>query len=248
MSLRERADDLRELMDDPACDPVRLRRTIERFAIVNRLVAGWDAVYRRHVRPALAGVSHPVRVLDVGCGGGDVLRRVVALAREDGHTVEAFGIDPDGRAIEVARAGETSPGLRFRQAYSHDLVAEGAVFDVVVSNHLLHHLGDGERAGLFADTERLAERVAVHSDIHRSRTAYAAYAVAITPLAPGSFLRTDGLRSIRRSHTREELAALVPPGWTVERRGFRVVAVHRPWADGEVEPGPESAVDGERGA
>ena len=62
----------------------------------------------------------------------------------------------------------------------------------------------------------------LHSDIARSRTAFAAYAAAITPLAPGSFLRTDGLRSIRRSWTPSELTrhlAADPAyaGWRVER-------------------------------
>jgi hypothetical protein len=34
---------------------------------------------------------------------------------------------------------------------------------------------------------------------------------------PGSFLRTDGLRSIRRSYRPAELAALVSDGWQVRR-------------------------------
>ena len=226
MSLSERSADLRELMDDPACDPVRLRRTLERFALINRLVSGWGSAYRRQVRPELPPGA-AVRVLDIGCGGGDVLRRVVGLLRADGHEVDALGIDPDERSLAVALAGAQAPGIRFRQAYSSDLVAEGTRFDVVLSNHLLHHLDDAERATVFSDSERLATRVAVHSDIERSRLAYAAYAVGITPFAPGSFLRTDGLRSIRRSHTRAELAAVAPPGWTIERGPFRLLAVHR---------------------
>ena len=46
--LSRRDAGLRELMDDPACDPVRLRRTLERFGTVNRLVSGWAATYRTY--------------------------------------------------------------------------------------------------------------------------------------------------------------------------------------------------------
>lgn len=228
--LSPRDAELRELMDDPECDPERLRRTLSRFAVVNRLVSGWGHAYRRHVRPALPPTPgpSPVRILDIGCGGGDVLRRVVHLARADGHAVEALGIDPDERALRVALSAPSMPGVSFRRARSEDLAAEGERFDVVISNHVLHHLDDGDRAAVFADSERLARRVVVHSDIGRSRVAYAAYAVGITPFAPGSFLRTDGLRSIRRSYTREELTDVVPAGWSVERGMFRVLAVHRP--------------------
>ncbi|WP_156759308.1 methyltransferase domain-containing protein [Microbacterium karelineae] len=229
MSLSERDAHLAELMDDEACDPVRLRRTLARFAIVNRVVSGWDRAYRARLRPVLATLGRPARVLDIGCGSGDVLRRITRLARVDGFAVDATGIDPDPRALAVAMSTERMHGVSYRRAVSRDLVAEGARFDIVVSNHLLHHLDADGLDGVLADSEALAERLCLHSDIARGRIAYTAYAIGVTPLAPGSFLRTDGLRSIRRSYTRPELAAALRPGWTVERpAAFRLLAVHRP--------------------
>ena len=75
---------------------------------------------------------------------------------------------------------------------------------------------------VLGDSRALSRGLVLHSDIARSRTAFAAYAAAITPLAPGSFLRTDGLLSIRRSWTPSELTrhlAADPAyaGWRVER-------------------------------
>ncbi|MCT9819636.1 methyltransferase domain-containing protein [Microbacterium sp. W1N] len=208
--LAARDERLRELMDDPDCDPVRLRRTLERFAVVNRLVSGWGTVYRTRVRPALRAVAGPARIVDIGCGGGDVLRGLVARARRDGFEVTGLGIDPDERGLAVSRA-TALPGVDYRAAHSSDLVAAGERFDIAVSNHVLHHLDARELATVLDDSAALAPSLALHSDIARSRLAYAAYAVGITPLAPGSFLRTDGLRSIRRSRTVAELATL--PGW-----------------------------------
>lgn len=232
MTLATRDVRLIELMDDPACDPASLRRTVERFRIVNWLWAGWGGAYRAHVRPALAATDGPARILDIGCGGGDVLRRIVRLAREDGIAIEAVGIDPDDRVLEVAEAAGHDPAVSYRRAHTSELVAEGARFDVVTSNHVLHHLDDDGLRDLLADSEALTGRISVHSDIARGRVPYAAYAVGITPFAPGSFLRTDGLRSIRRSYTQTELAAALPPGWTVEHaRPFRLLAIHQAQED-----------------
>lgn len=217
---------LRERMDDPGCDPTQLRRTFARFHLVNGLVAGWNGTYRSQIRPAISGATGAVRILDIGCGGGDVLRRVVRLARRDGFEVTGLGIDPDSLAIAVAEGSDPVPGVTFRRARSDELLAEGESFDVVLSNHLLHHLGETELASVIADSRELATRVCVHSDIERSWFAYAGFAVIGVPFAPGSFIRVDGLRSIRRSYRRDELAAELPPGWSVvRRRPSRLLAV-----------------------
>lgn len=225
MTLSERDARLEELMDDPTCDPQRLQRTLRRFRLVNRLVSAWDATYRAHLRPVLNEAGRPARLLDVGCGGGDVVRRLVLLARRDGFEVDALGIDPDPRAIEVALSREPVPGVSFQNASSGALVREHARFDIVISNHLLHHLNDQFDA-VISDSEALSEKLCVHSDIARSRFAYAAYAVAAAPVTLGTFAYVDGLRSIRRSYTVTELEARLPRGWRVNRAGaFRLLAV-----------------------
>ncbi|GAA3339698.1 class I SAM-dependent methyltransferase [Curtobacterium pusillum] len=224
VDLTTRALDLRELMDDPECDPRALARTFRRFALVNALVSGWRAAWRTHVAPALPA-SGRGRVLDLGCGGGDLARALVRWAAADGFDVEVVGADPDARAIDAARRS-TPRGVTFRQQSSTELLAAGERFDVVVSNHVLHHLGDEERHGFLADSELLASSRVLHSDIRRSPSAYRAYAVGSTFVAAGTFVRVDGLRSIRRSFTLTELRDVLPSGWRAESASpHRVLAI-----------------------
>lgn len=222
LSVRDVA--LRELMDDPDCDARVLDRTFRRFAVVNALVSGWRTVWRTHVMPALPP-SGRGRVLDLGCGGGDLARALVRWAASDGFDVEVVGIDPDPRAIAAAERSRLR-GATFREQPSGDLVAAGERFDVVVSNHVLHHLADDERPAFLADSERLAASRVVHSDIRRSRGAYRSYALASPLVAAGTFVRVDGLRSIRRSYTVDELRRALPAGWVAESASpHRVLAV-----------------------
>ncbi|TFB53395.1 class I SAM-dependent methyltransferase [Cryobacterium tagatosivorans] len=215
-SLRVRASDAVELMDDPACDPERLARTYADFRIVNAFVSGWRGMYRRDIRPALSR-SRPRTLLDIGSGGGDVARALARWAARDGLLLQVTAIDPDARAHAYATGLPPLPGLTFRRALSSELVAEGARFDFVVSNHVLHHLGAAELGGLLVDSERLCAGRVLHSDIERSRPAYLGFGLATWPFFRGSFIRADGLTSIRRSFTAAELRAVLPGGWKVTR-------------------------------
>ncbi|MBE1525368.1 2-polyprenyl-3-methyl-5-hydroxy-6-metoxy-1,4-benzoquinol methylase [Nesterenkonia lutea] len=224
VNLSRRDEQLLELMDDPNCDPQRLNATLRRFGLVNRLISGWDLIYRRRLRGILTSLDRPARVLDLGSGGGDVLARLAELAARDGIAVDWTGADPDPRAHEAARA-RAEPGISFLCADADELISRGESFDVVLSNHVLHHLSAAELQQFTAASRQLCSGTVMHTDIARGRLAYGLYSVAITPLAPGTFLRTDGLRSIRRSYQRAELASALGPDWDVSSPApFRLLA------------------------
>jgi 2-polyprenyl-3-methyl-5-hydroxy-6-metoxy-1,4-benzoquinol methylase len=216
IDLAQRNREVRELMDDPGADLTALRRTYGQFRLVNRLVSGWRQRYRHDIRPLLSA-DQETTLLDVGCGGGDVVRALAGWADRDGLRLRVTGIDPDPRAYAyAAESAAGSPGVELRCCTSTELVAEGRRFDIVISNHLLHHLEDGELATLLSDSQFLAGRLALHNDLVRSWIAYAVYHPASRLAGSHSFLRTDGLRSIQRSYRPAELAAALPPGWRVQ--------------------------------
>ena len=116
-TLRRRAAGLRERMDDPDCDPKALERTYAQFAVLNQLLAGWREAWRDLLFPALRAASaasgEPARLLDVGCGGGDLARRLAAWAARDGVPLEIVAIDPDPRALAYARGRAAPPAVQF---------------------------------------------------------------------------------------------------------------------------------------
>jgi 2-polyprenyl-3-methyl-5-hydroxy-6-metoxy-1,4-benzoquinol methylase len=214
--LRRRAAGDIEEMDRPDCDPRLLDNTYRQFGVINRVLSGWRRLYVRELRTITTPGRGPVTVLDIGSGGGDLAVMLARWAARDGKAMQVLGIDPDPRAARFARQRPPLPGVEFRQAHSSDLVREGAVFDVVISNHVLHHLAPAELRQLLADSEILAARKALHNDLIRSPVAFALFGVAALPFRH-SLIRGDGLTSIRRSYLPVELAAAAPPGWSVER-------------------------------
>lgn len=227
--LRFRDADVTERMDDPECDLPTLLRTYGQFPVVNAVVAGWWLTYLTELRPRFTGSQHTL--LDIGTGGGDVARALVRMARRDGVRLRVTAIDPDPRAAAYVRDLPTVDGVEYRQTTSSTLVEEGATFDFVISNHVIHHLSATELGTVLADSERLASVAVVHSDIRRTRIGYLLFALVTGIFFHRSFVREDGLISIRRSFLAGELRAILPTRWRVRSQPvWRTLAIFEPAA------------------
>lgn len=234
--LRTRDLDAVEEMDREDCDPAVLDRTYAQFSLVNRAVSGWRGIYRRQLRPLLSR-DRVTTLLDIGCGGGDVAVQLSRWADRDRLRLAVTAIDPDPRAAAFA-ARRSRAGVNFRQQTSAELLAAGERYDVVISNHVLHHLGSDVLPGFLAESAALSTGIVLHNDLRRSAAAFAFFSAAALPFR-GSYIRQDGLTSIRRSYTADELRGAAPPGWAVVP-GFpyRNLLVHRAAA------GPDAGAPG----
>lgn len=236
--LAQRDRDATERMDDPDCDLDALHRTYAQFQTINRLVAGWQHTYRQHLRPVLCR-DRINTLLDLGAGGADITRAIARWADRDGFPLHVTAADPDQRAYTWAMQQHSTAKIEYCQELSSELVTQGRTFDLVISNHLLHHLTDEQLHALLHDCEQLANTRVVHSDIRRSRTAYRLFSVGTRPFFPGSFIREDGLTSIRRSYTAAELRKIAPEGWRVHtQRPWRNLLIYDPAV--AAGPDPES--------
>ena len=101
------------------------------------------AIYAASTRHLLdeAGIGSGLRVLDAGCGVGDVTLLVASVVGPDGGVV---GVDTDAEALAVGRARAARAGLdhvRFVQGDLRDLSFDHA-FDAVVGRFVLMYLAD----------------------------------------------------------------------------------------------------------
>lgn len=179
-------------------------RDLER---VNRLSLGY--------RPTLdwldrvAAGRRRLSLLDVGSGGGDMLRRVWAWSRKRGVEVELTGVDLNCHATRAAR--EATPAeapIRFETGDAFDIGA-GRRFDVIVSALFAHHLDDAGLLRFVRWMDRTARLGWFVNDLHRCALPrrFLQGAFALAPVH--RFVRHDGPVSVARAFTRAELEALL---------------------------------------
>jgi SAM-dependent methyltransferase len=89
------------------------------------------------------GRAEPRRILDYGCGVGDVTSSLAETFPE----AEVRGVDPSARSIERARKERSGPRVSF--GVLEGFTVPGPPADLVHLNGVVHHVPPGERDRLF---------------------------------------------------------------------------------------------------
>jgi SAM-dependent methyltransferase len=214
--LRTRATD-REQLDEGVPEAEALRSLAD-LRFVNRWLGNRGSLLRA-VRPHLPSGG---RLLDVGCGSGDV--PAFLLSRLPGPLV-AVGLDVKALHLRAA------PPLvrRVVADVQRPPFADGA-FDVVTASLFLHHFGEDELPRLLGGLYRLARRALVVNDLHRALVPLLFGRAAFPLLFRSRVSVEDGLLSIRRGFRAEELRtafarAGLPPVVVRRRFPYRLLAV-----------------------
>ena len=193
---------LTELMDAPDANREALLRTVDQFTLINRLFSRSRTMLKRYV---LAGQKGSFTMLDVGCGGGDIMRWLVQTCRKADLGVQVVCLDRDPRIVEFAQTRcHAFPEISIREGDVRELSLDRE-FDYVFCNNFLHHFRDPEIPEILSVMYRAATRALLISDIARSRSAYAGYGLFSTLFLHQSFAGYDGRLSIQKGFLQEDL-------------------------------------------
>jgi len=208
--LNERASDP-ELMDDLTLASDALRQNLDELETINTWLGGYapvlNALDRLRTRfPA----GRPLRVADLGSGGGDTLRQIARWARRQGVAVELAGIDANEFMLEYA-AGKSAefPEISYRQFDIFSPEFRAQPYDVLTCSLFCHHFTDAELVTLLQQWQQQARVAVVINDLHRHWLAYHSIKW-LTRLLGGSYLvQHDAPLSVARAFRRKDWVALL---------------------------------------
>ncbi len=217
-----------EILDLPDTDPEVMTRSLADVARANALFGGVSSAMHE-LRDAIKDMPRCATLLDVGTGLGDIPGHARSLAQQEGVELTTVGLDS---ALELARASRKSINLTVCGDALHLPFADRSV-DIVMCSQLLHHFIGAVAAKLLREMDRVARVRVVVSDLRRSWIAAAGLWLMSFPLGFHAVSRHDGVVSVLRGFTRDELVdtvnnAIGRKPVVRERRGFRITASWTP--------------------
>jgi SAM-dependent methyltransferase len=127
-------------MSEPSGEPQNIYDDPDFFAgysTLERFGAGWERAAERADLLALLPDVNGRRVLDLGCGAGQLARYLATTG-----AAEVIGVDVSERMLALARADWAHPRVTYCRAPVEEVTFPSARFDLVVSSLVLHYVDD----------------------------------------------------------------------------------------------------------
>jgi SAM-dependent methyltransferase len=199
-----------ELMDDLSLSGDELRRNLEELETINTWLGGYKVVLDA-LEKLLAGYEGPpLRLADIGCGGGDTLRHIARWARRRKLPLQLTGIDANNFMVQYARqrcGGFPEIALEQQDVFSESFQLQH--YDIVVCSLFCHHFSDAQLVRLFRQLHGQAGIAVIINDLHRHWLAYHSIRWLTRLFSDSYLVKNDAPLSVWRAFRKEELQRLV---------------------------------------
>ena len=214
-------------MDGPASRE-ELRACLRDLERVNRWLLGYrptlDWLDSMNLKPH----AGPIRILDVGCGYGDTLRRIERWAHRRGIDVELTGLDLNPQSTALAAEAAEGAAIEWVTGDVFDYMPREPL-DLVVSSLFTHHLADAEVVRFLSWMEAHAAMGWFVNDLSRAPIPYHLFGWFARVMRLHPFVRHDGPVSIARAFQQQDWKRMCAAAGLADDE-YRIV----PWTPGRL--------------
>ena len=189
---------------------------------INRYLGGLSAL-TQHVYPRLLKHEGSPTLVDIGTGSGDIGAVIINWAHKHRIDLKLWGLDLSARNLALTHNTSDRPFDTRIQADALHLPFKAGSVDYYISSLFLHHLSPDNVKKLLTETFQCANKGIIMSDLTRGWLPQVAFKISQPIFARNFLTRHDGMASIRRAYTPDELLHLA------QAAGLSNARVYKHW-------------------
>jgi 2-polyprenyl-3-methyl-5-hydroxy-6-metoxy-1,4-benzoquinol methylase len=199
----------KEKLDDLSLDGEPLHKALQSLAWINR----WFGNHRSVVK-AITNIDKKeiktLGIIDLGCGGGDLILAVAkALQKKDIRFI-ITGIDGNVNTLAYAQKKCAGfPEINFLQADILHPDFSLQPCDILISSHFMYHFAGDVLVDFLRNNIGVISTVFIISELKRSRLAMFLFKISSIMLPISNIAKEDGLMAIKRSFTKKEWISIL---------------------------------------
>lgn len=204
---RDRRSTQMEIMDDLDFQGEEIGSLLKDLKVVNQWLGGYN-ISLIALSKLLAEIpkSKKIRILDLGCGDGQMLRLCCDFVEKNGYEYEGEGIDFNENIIKIAeQQSDSYPNIKYSKL---DVIEQGEALpecDIALCTLFLHHFPEKKLETLLQLVLDRTEYGVIINDLHRSRLAFRLFQLFGAIALRTKTARYDGLVSIARGFSQQEI-------------------------------------------
>ncbi|MEO6348945.1 MAG: methyltransferase domain-containing protein [Aquaticitalea sp.] len=195
-----------EIMDDFSIEGPVLNDALDKLATINKLLGGnrvtldgLKILLKNQLKDKL------ITIIDLGCGGGDILRVIANFGKKEGYNFQLIGVDANKNATDYATKFSTNyDNIKFVHTDVFSEEFKAMEYDIVITTLFLHHFKEAKLLELVSHLLKKARIGVIVNDLHRYWLAYYLFKLITIPVK-NKMIIEDGLTSILRGFKRKEL-------------------------------------------
>jgi 2-polyprenyl-3-methyl-5-hydroxy-6-metoxy-1,4-benzoquinol methylase len=195
-----------EIMDDLDYNGPILHDALNKLAKINKWLGG-NQVTLNGLKKVLKNhpKQEPITIIDLGCGGGDMLRAVSRFGKKNNYHFKLIGIDANPHTVNYANElSKNYDNIAFKTIDVFSEEFKNLQYDLVLTTLFFHHFKEDELIRFLKPILEKAKRGVVVNDLHRHTLAYYLFKLLATTIKNKTIVQ-DGLTSVLRGFKRKEL-------------------------------------------
>ena len=215
-----------EIMDDLGCSGPVIGQTLRELEFINKWLGG-NAVTTGALKSLIRRWPRQkeLRIADLGCGGGDMLRVIHSQTTRMGFRASLIGIDANPEIIAYARTNlKDIPDAEFLSLDIFSDAFRELKFDVVIGTLFFHHFSSDSLTRFLSELKPRVALGIVINDIHRHYLAYHSIRLLTRVFSKSFMVKHDAPVSVARAFSRAELVEIL------KQAGFEHYTIRWKWA------------------